>query len=78
MDWLDLMQWPAMIVTIAGAWYLAAQKPERRVFGFSAMVLSNLLWIAWGWNDEAWALVLLQVVLMAMNVRGIVKNEHSP
>jgi hypothetical protein len=38
-------------------------------------ILSNLLWIAWGWHDEAWALIGLQLGLFAMNVRGIVKNE---
>jgi uncharacterized membrane protein len=38
-------------------------------------ILSNVLWIAWGWHDEAWALITLQLALMTMNVRGIVKNE---
>lgn len=31
--------------------------------------------IAWGWHDERWALIALQVGLFATNVHGIVKNE---
>jgi len=30
----------------------------------------------WGWHDGAWALITLQVALMAMNIRGIYKNDH--
>ena len=40
--------------------------------------LSNLLWIAWGWNDRAWALITLQLGLFALNVRGVNKNETGP
>jgi hypothetical protein len=28
-----------------------------------------------GLHDEAWALIALQVALLAMNVRGIFRNE---
>jgi hypothetical protein len=76
-DYIDLLQWPAMVVTLMGAWWLASQKPGRRMIGFLLMVTSNVLWMIWGWSDEAWALVVLQVCLMATNVRGIVKNEHQ-
>ena len=76
-DYIDLLQWPAMVVTLFGAYWLASRKPGRRMFGFWMMVLSNLMWIAWGWSDEAWALIVLQVGLMALNARGIIKNEHE-
>jgi hypothetical protein len=39
-------------------------------------ILSNVMWIVWGWRDGAWALIALQVGLMTMNIRGILKNEH--
>ena len=47
------------------------------VVGFMGVmfVLSNILWIAWGWHDSAWALIALQTGLLATNVRGIMKNE---
>jgi hypothetical protein len=74
-DWIDLLQWPAMAVTLYAAYLIGSKRDGRRVFGFSMFVLSNVLWIVWGWHDQAWALIALQVGLFAMNVRGIVKNE---
>jgi hypothetical protein len=75
-DWIDLLQWPAMAVTLYAAYLIGSKRESRRVFGFSMFVLSNVLWIVWGWHDEAWALITLQVGLFAMNVRGILKNER--
>jgi hypothetical protein len=74
-DLIDLLQWPAMAVTLFAAYLIGSKRPERRIFGFSMFILSNVLWIAWGWHDEAWALITLQLALMTMNVRGIIKNE---
>jgi hypothetical protein len=31
-------------------------------------ILSNVLWVTWGWHDEAWALIGLQAGLFAMAV----------
>ena len=73
--WIDLLQWPAMAVTLAAAWLVASQKKERREAGFWVFIASNVLWIAWGWHDQAWALIGLQVGLFALNVRGARKND---
>ncbi|MGK5035447.1 hypothetical protein [Janthinobacterium sp. LB3P118] len=40
-------------------------------------MVSNVLWVWWGWQDEAWALIVLNVCLALTNVRGIVKNERA-
>jgi hypothetical protein len=73
MDWLDLIQWPAMAVTVLAAWLVASTREHRREIGFWVFIASNALWIAWGWHARAWALILLQLCLAAMNVRGVVK-----
>lgn len=75
-DWINQLQWPAMAVTLYAAYLIGSKRDDRRVLGFSMFVLSNVLWIIWGWHDEAWALIALQVGLFAMNVRGIVQNER--
>jgi hypothetical protein len=75
MDWLDLVQWPAMVVTVLAAWLVASQSKRRRRIGFWIFLLSNVLWIAWGWYDQAYALIVLQLALGAMNVRGAFKND---
>ncbi|MES2758958.1 MAG: hypothetical protein V4693_16415 [Pseudomonadota bacterium] len=75
-DWVNLVQWPAMAVTLYAAYLIGSKRPDRRIFGFCMFILSNLLWILWGWHDEAYALIALQVALLVTNVRGIVKNEE--
>ena len=72
---LDWMQWPAMAVTIGAAWLTASSDRTRREWGFRVFLASNALWVAWGWHDHAWALVALQFVLAAMNVRGMRRND---
>ena len=77
MDWLDLVQWPAMAVTVLAAWLVASTTKRRRFAGFWLFLLSNVLWVAWGLHTQAWALVFLQVCLAAMNIRGARKAEPA-
>jgi len=72
---LDAMQWPAMIVTLVAAWLVASQSKRKRNWGFWCFVLSNVLWVIWGWHDHAYGLIALQLGLFALNVRGVRKNE---
>lgn len=75
-EWLGLLQWPAMAVTLVAAWLVGSRKRRRRVAGFWCFVASNLLWVAWGWHAHAWALIALQVGLFGLNLRGVSKNEE--
>ena len=77
MELLDAVQWPAMAVTLFAAWLVGSQKKSRREAGFWWFLLSNVLWIVWGWQAHAWALIALQVGMFALNLRGAVKNEQS-
>ena len=42
--------------------------------GFVCFSLSNVLWVIWGVYVEAYALIVLQVCLFLMNLRGFKKN----
>jgi hypothetical protein len=75
MDSLPLLQWPAMMVTVIAAWLIASQTKRRRQLGFWCFLLSNGLWAVWGWNDRAYALVVLQIALAILNIRGAYKND---
>ena len=77
MEWLSWVQWPAMAVTVAAAWLTGSRAKRSRKWGFWAFLISNVLWVAWGWYAHAWALILLQVLLAAMNIRGARKNEPA-
>lgn len=74
-QWLPWLQWPAMLVTVAAAWLVASPRRPRRYAGFWLFLLSNLLWIVWGLHSAAYALVVLQLALAAMNIRGANKAE---
>jgi hypothetical protein len=75
MDAWNLVQWPAMLATLASTWLVGSTNKGRRMVGFHTFLVSNVLWIVWGWHGGAWALVALQVGLAALNVRGASKNE---
>ena len=75
MDYLDLLQWPAMVVTVAAAWLVASRSQRRRLWGFWTFLASNVLWVVWGWHDGAYALIGLQICLAALNFRGTRKND---
>ena len=77
MDILDLIQWPAMVVTLWAAWAVGSQRRARRELGFWLFIGSNVLWIVWGVSEGAWALILLQVGLFVLNIRGARKNETA-
>lgn len=74
---LDWLQWPAMADTVLAAYLVASKRPLRRYFGFWCFLLSNLLWVLWGWPAQAWGLVALQAGLVPMNLRGLWSHRRS-
>lgn len=76
-DLIDALQWPAMAVTITAGWLVASRQPSRRRIGFYSFLLSNALWVAWGWNDGAYALITLQCCLVVSNVRGLYRSAGA-
>ncbi|MES2415343.1 MAG: hypothetical protein V4614_16200 [Pseudomonadota bacterium] len=77
MDLINLLQWPAMAVTIAASWLVASDSKGRRNWGFWVFMASNVLWVVWGVYSGAPALVVLQLGLAAMNIRGVLKTEKN-
>lgn len=77
MDWLDLVQWPAMLVTVAASLAGRPRRQRRREIGVWVFLASNALWVAWGLHTQAYALVGLQACLAALNIHGAHKNESD-
>ena len=71
---LNFLQWPAMIATLLSAWLVASKSEHRRGLGFWIFIVSNVLWVLWGWHDGAYALIAMQFGLLLLNIRGAVKN----
>jgi hypothetical protein len=74
--WLNHIQWPAMALTVLAAWMVASQSPRRRSIGFWVFLASNVAWVAWGIYAKAYALIVLQVCLLVLNIRGVKKNDE--
>ena len=74
-DLLDLIQWPAMLVSVVAAYLVASKREGKRNAGFWLFLASNVLWVVWGLHTQAYALIVLQVSLAALNVRGVYKTE---
>ena len=67
MEYVDWVQWPAILLTAAAAWLVGSRSWRKRNLGFLIFLLSNILWVAWGWYARAYALIILQVCLAALN-----------
>jgi hypothetical protein len=72
---LSPLQWPAMVITLTAAWLVTSGQKRRRRLGFWCFIVSNIVWIIWGWSANAFALIVLQVGLFIINVRGAEKNQ---
>ena len=73
---VDLVQWPAMLASVLAAWLVASTQAHRRNIGFWVFLFSNVLWTVWGVHTQAYALIVLQVTLALMNIRGLKKTEQ--
>ena len=71
---LNFLQWPAMATTLLSAWLVASQSKQKRGLGFWIFIVSNILWVFWGWHDGAYALIAMQFGLLLLNIRGAFKN----
>lgn len=66
-----------MAATVIAAWLVASTARRRRQAGFWCFLVSNVLWAAWGWHDQAWALLGLQGFLAIENLRGLRNNASA-
>ena len=73
---INFIQWPAMAITLLSAWLVASQSKPKRSWGFWTFMLSDVLWMLWGWQNKAYALIFMQIGLLFLNVRGAMKNKN--
>lgn len=78
LEWLGLLQWPALVVTVIAAWLVSTERRWKRLNGFYMFLLSNVLWIIWGVYAGAYALVFLQVFLGVSNIHGVRTHSRQP
>jgi len=77
-DSVDILQWPAMALTIVATWLVGSTHARKRTTGFYFFLASNGLWSVWAMHASVPALLILQAVLAVFNVRGMRKTESAP
>lgn len=73
MSTLQLLEWAAALLTIAGSWLLANQG-RRAPWGFVLYLGANALWICFAWLQGHTGLLVQQLVLTAISLQGIRKG----
>jgi hypothetical protein len=74
-DILNAVQWPALVITVIAAWLISSSAKRKRSVGFWLFLLSNVLWVIWGFHTDAYALIALQFCLALTNTHGVFKNQ---
>lgn len=72
---MDLLQWIACVFALAGSYLVGNDGRTHRLWGFGLFLLSNLLWMWWGTQSSAWALVTMQAAFCLTSARGVVRNR---
>jgi hypothetical protein len=73
----SFFQWPAMVASFVAAYLVASTDETKRKWGFWVFLLSNVLWVIWGVSDKAYAVVVLQILLAMLNIRGVKKAKEE-
>ena len=69
------LQWPAMATSLMASLLMTSSESKRRNIAFWLFLVSNVAWIGWGIYVKAWALIAMQVGLIAINTVGMVKTK---
>jgi len=67
----------AGVLTAIAAWLVGSQRKTKRGSGFWLFLSSNVLWTVWGWHARVYALIVLQICLAAINIRGAQKIDPT-
>ena len=76
-EMLSALQWPAMVITLTAAWLVASRSTSKRHWGFWCFIASNIIWIVWAWSEHTYALIVMQLGLFAINIKGARKNQSE-
>ena len=67
---LEMIQYPAMVMAILGAYLVTSPAVGVRRTAFGLWIAGNTLWVAWGLHAGAWGLVATYLVFTALAVAG--------
>ncbi len=77
-DVLLWCQWPGCVLGIIGAVYATGTTNQQRYFGFFLWVLSDLFWLAYGWEAAAYGVLASFAYFTLTSLRGMWSNREIP
>ncbi len=70
--WTTVFEVTGSVLAMAYA-LLIASNTGNEILGFSLLLISALLFAAWGWLDKRWAFLLLQAFYAGSAIIGFVR-----
>ncbi len=74
---LEMLQWPAAVIALAGAWMVGARTPRGRQIGFVCFLIANLMWCCVAIATGVWALLVMQAAFIVTSARGVISNREG-
>lgn len=71
---ITILDWIGTIMVLIAAFILSSKKsskPKNRMYGFIFFLISNILWIPFAILLHAYGLLITQIILFFINLRGI-------
>jgi hypothetical protein len=72
-----LIQYLAMILTCTGYYFVGSKRAVVRKIGFAFGVIGNITWIIYGTNPLQPAIILTNLFIFALGVRGYYNNSDK-
>lgn len=66
------LNYSGLLATLLAVWFFSAHKYK---VGFAVAILSCILWIAIAYFDKVWSLLILNVILLMLDIRGYLKKD---
>jgi small basic protein len=77
MNFLPLVQYPAAVFTIVGYYFVGSTHAATRKTGFILGVTSNIIWVVYGLLPIQLGIVITNVAIFVMGMRGYLNNSYN-
>ena len=68
----QILNYSGLLATLSAVWFFSSHKYK---IGFAVSVLSCILWIAIAYIDNVYSLLILNVILLILDIRGYFKKD---
>jgi small basic protein len=74
---LPLIQYPAMVCTIVGYYFVSSKLENVRKIGFVVGLAGNIVWFTYAFFPIQWGLLITNAFIFVFSVRGYLNNTGT-